>query len=402
MWIRMRLDIRWRDLFAAALFCAAPRRRDGENRRAENAWGRDDCLITLSVRSSFDLLLRALRLPPGSEILMTALTVPDMVKIVRAHGLIPVPVDTDEKGHVCLQSLRRCLNDRSRMLVVAHLFGGRAELDGVLEETSYRQVLVVEDCAQSFEHVGDSGHLRSDVAMFSFGPIKTATALGGAVVKVSDPVLRGKMADLMRRDPIQSRARFVRRILRFGFLKLLTGRRSSGLFFGILNLFGRDADVFLNSLGRGFASADLLPQLRKRPSTPLLMLLCRRWRFYDYLRIDRRKNLGQYFDHLAGVHHDASHTFWVYPVFATDAHAARTRLRTAGYDATSYSRMIVVPSDDPARAAKTAADTWQAVLFLPWYPEITKEAVDEMARLLAESIRESETAPMADKIRSNR
>lgn len=31
--------------------------------------------------------------PKGSEILMSAINIPDMVQIVREHGLVPVPVD---------------------------------------------------------------------------------------------------------------------------------------------------------------------------------------------------------------------------------------------------------------------------------------------------------------------
>lgn len=74
-----------------------PGSQAGADSVTRQAWSlKDDCLIILSVRSAFDLALRSLRLPPGSEVLLTALTVPDMVGIVRSHGLIPVPVDIDD------------------------------------------------------------------------------------------------------------------------------------------------------------------------------------------------------------------------------------------------------------------------------------------------------------------
>lgn len=37
--------------------------------------------------------LKARNFPKGSEILMTGINIPDMIKIVEIHGLIPVPVD---------------------------------------------------------------------------------------------------------------------------------------------------------------------------------------------------------------------------------------------------------------------------------------------------------------------
>jgi dTDP-4-amino-4,6-dideoxygalactose transaminase len=43
-------------------------------------------LITLSVRSALDLYLRAVALPRGSEVIVSAITHPDMAEILRHHG----------------------------------------------------------------------------------------------------------------------------------------------------------------------------------------------------------------------------------------------------------------------------------------------------------------------------
>lgn len=47
----------------------------------------------LSVRTAFDLYLKALKLPRGSVVICSALTIPDMVTIFEEHGLVLVPVD---------------------------------------------------------------------------------------------------------------------------------------------------------------------------------------------------------------------------------------------------------------------------------------------------------------------
>ena len=78
------------------------------------------------------------------------------------------------------------------MILVAHLFGSRVDLAPLARPG----VLLVEDCAQSFRGPGARGDPPADVSLFSFGSIKTATALGGALVRVEDAALRARMREL--------------------------------------------------------------------------------------------------------------------------------------------------------------------------------------------------------------
>jgi dTDP-4-amino-4,6-dideoxygalactose transaminase len=383
MWIRLRLDIGWLDLISASASCLTPHDRATIVGQAARAWSeREDFLLTLSVRSAFDLTLRALQLPHGSEVLMSALTVPDMVRIVGLHGLIPVPVDTDEAGQIDIASLRRSITSKSRMVVVAHLFGGWTALDDVLQLARQHELMVVEDCAQSFHRVGDPAHPSSDVAMFSFGPIKTASALGGAVVRIQSTELRARMAEILQRDPLQSRASFLLRIARFAAIKWLTGKRAAALTRYVVERLGVDFDSLANRLVRGFAANDSLDAYRRQPSVPLLKLLARRWRSYDFGRLEKRMELGRLLDGHTGVRHSASHTYWVYPIFVHDPVGVQERFRRAGFDATCQARMAVVPGIDETRTAAGTSDLWKHVVFLPWYPELPQNAVVQMSRLI--------------------
>ncbi len=382
----MRLDIGWLDLATAFACCVLPRRRTIAVRQARQSWNsQDDFLVTLSVRSAFDLLLRALQLPHGSEVLLSALTVPDMVRIVQMHGLVPVPVDTDQTGQIDASSLRRAISSQTRMVVVAHLFGGWMCLDEVLEIAHDHELLVVEDCAQSFRRVGDSAHSASDVAMFSFGPIKTASALGGAVARVRAPELRERMSELLQSDPIQSRTSFLLRLARFAALKLLSGNRTAALTRYCVTRLGGDFDALVNSVVRGFPTSGLLVHLRRQPSSPLLGLLERRWRSYEFGRIENRIRLGKFLDSRIGQEHTATHSYWVYPVFVHDPIAICERFQAAGFDATRQARMTVVPAVDDPRTPASAAAVWKHVVFLPWYPDMPHGAVDEMAGLIRPS-----------------
>jgi dTDP-4-amino-4,6-dideoxygalactose transaminase len=218
--------------------------------------------------------------------------------------------------------------------------------------------------------------------MYSFGPIKTASAMGGAVVRVASPELCRRMAESLSCDPLQSRVKFAKRLVRFAVLKALSGHHISALFCRCVSALGFDVDTLVNSFGRGFASTDILPQIRRQPSAPLLRLLRRRWLHYDFSRIERRTRLGRYLDQQTGNSHPPEHSFWVYPVFAPDPEAVRDRLKAAGFDATTQSRMIVVPPVDDVRVALATERRWRQVVFLPWYPDLTDEAVEAMAMCL--------------------
>ena len=60
--------------------------------------------------------------------------------------------------------------------------------------------------------------------MFSFGMIKTATALGGAILYIRDESLRARMRCRLAPRPVQRRAEFVRRVLVSIALVILSNR----------------------------------------------------------------------------------------------------------------------------------------------------------------------------------
>ena len=74
----------------------------------------------MSVRAGFELLLDALELPTGSEVAVSAVTHPDMCRIIQRHGLRAVPVDIDEdKLAPRLDLLEEAITSRTRAILVA-------------------------------------------------------------------------------------------------------------------------------------------------------------------------------------------------------------------------------------------------------------------------------------------
>ena len=185
MWARKQLDIDSGSILYGVLRCAFPGRPEDHRERIAGFLSREDSgLICLSVRTGFDLLLTELQLPEGSEVLMTSLTIPDMPEIVRAHGLVPVPLDLDVRtAGPDPALLEKSITRHTRAVVMAHLFGSELDMTPISEICRRRNVFVIEDSAQAFHSTDRWGHPGADASMFSFGTIKTSTALGGAVIR---------------------------------------------------------------------------------------------------------------------------------------------------------------------------------------------------------------------------
>src|SRR5262249_26846028 len=136
---------------------------------------------------------------------------------IADHGLIAVPVDLDpHTAGPTLESLGRARSVRTRAVLVAHLFGGRLPLDDLLAFARTHRLFVIEDCAQAFEGDGWLGTCGVDASLFSFGTIKTATALGGAIVRVQDAAVLTQMRTIHAQWVHQSRWRLLLRVLKYG------------------------------------------------------------------------------------------------------------------------------------------------------------------------------------------
>ena len=92
MWARTQLKIDWGDLLAGGTACIVPCHRTALREKVERYFPDDlNVMAAYSVRSGFDLLLQALDLDQGDEILFSALNVKGMVTIARRAGMVPVP-----------------------------------------------------------------------------------------------------------------------------------------------------------------------------------------------------------------------------------------------------------------------------------------------------------------------
>ena len=385
---RKRLDIGWRDVLYGIGSCLFTDREAAEE-KLRRAWpGGDAGLACLSVRSGFDALLSVLDFPAGSEILVSAVTIRDMTRIIQAHGLVPVPIDLDvQKLAVRSESMEQAVTSRTRAILVAHLFGSRMPLEPVLHFAQEHGLLVVDDRAQAYAGPEDLGSPHADVTLFSFGTIKTATALGGGILCFRDPELLDAVRQHQSHWPVRSQGHFLSRLLKYSLLMLLSYRPFYSLFTGLCRVLGIDHDRLIGERVRGFPGEDLLRQIRHRPSAALLSLLERRIRKFNHGTIIRRTAAARLaIDQMPSIRRPGSqapdHTHWVFPILYGEPGELQRSLWSRGFDATRGATSLCVvdpPADRPELDPVEAREAFQQLLYLPVYAGVPRRHIERLA-----------------------
>lgn len=388
MWSRLRLDITWPELCRGMLDSLMPVQREKCRNELETSWagGAGDAMACLCVRSGFDLLLQSLDLPKGSEVLFSALTIADMPRVVEANGLVPIPVDVGPDFNIDSSQVSSAVTERSRVLVIAHLFGARPEMKTVMDVARQHNLFVVEDCAQAWCEPDWRGTVQADASLFSFGSIKTMTAFGGAMCRVNDRSLIDRMRSIEAGYPVRSRISQVLKIGKFAVMKAASTKLLYGVLTTACEALGKPVDELLRGFTRAFPPGELVSNLRQQTDSGTLKMLMWRLQTYDTRRVRvrikharqivSRLDQGQKQPGLA----DERHCFWLFPLITDDHGTVMEHLRTNGYDTTQRGALVVVagPDDSEKYDCPVATELLEKTVFLPCYFEMTDQAIDDM------------------------
>ena len=165
-------------------------------------------------RMAFYYILRALELPPESEIIFPALTFWVVPEIARRAGLKPVFVDVDARTfNLDPARIEAAITERTRAIVPTHLYGQPCRMSEIMRVAETHNLIVVEDCAQAAgarygdRRVGTFG----DAAFFSFQMLKGINTYGGGMALTNDSSIAAKVRAQAEAEPQQTTSELIKR-----------------------------------------------------------------------------------------------------------------------------------------------------------------------------------------------
>ncbi len=380
---RGKLYISYKDLISGAYYCLTDksRERDGDQDTSK--------LICLSVRTGFDLILSSLNFPEGSEVLVTEINIPDMFNIMTGHNLTPVPIPVNKYTlNMSPAQVEAAITPATKAILITHLFGGIMETEAIVAIAKKYHLIIFEDCAQAYAGNLYSGNPASDVVMFSFGFIKTNTAVSGAMVKIKDRPLYAEVAARNRDYHQQSTTRYFKKLFKAAFVKLLTNKTIYTGFYNLVMAMGKDFEDVLDGFTKGFPGDDIFKQIRHKPSIPNQRLLRKKLADFDQNSITKRIRLAN--DILSNIpdsykigFENKRHTYWVMPVETNDPDELIRHLRSNGFDASQKASSLI-------RLGKTGAAsqpeelTLENLVYLPVYPAMSRKDRHKLTQLLVD------------------
>ena len=148
--------------------------------------GAEYCLAVSSGTSALEIALRALRLPRGSEVILSPYTYMASPTAVLNVGLVPIFVDMDpETYNIDPRLIEAAITDRTGAIMTVHFGGLACDMGAILDIARRHALKVIEDSAHAHGSTWNDRGLGTigDVGCFSLGPGKNLTpGVGGAVM----------------------------------------------------------------------------------------------------------------------------------------------------------------------------------------------------------------------------
>jgi len=141
-------------------------------------------LLCGSGSLALELALRACDVDEGDEVVLPTFCCTAVVPPILGVGATPVLADCGDELNLTTASVEAVLTRKTKAVIVPHLFGNPAEIDGIVELVRGRNIRVIDDAAQALgaaidgQLVGGFG----DTGILSFGAEKVCFGLGGGAL----------------------------------------------------------------------------------------------------------------------------------------------------------------------------------------------------------------------------
>ncbi|HOU55755.1 MAG TPA: aminotransferase class I/II-fold pyridoxal phosphate-dependent enzyme [Smithellaceae bacterium] len=149
-----------------------------------------------SATAGMHLMLTALNVGPGDEVITPSMTFASTVNLIALRQAKPVFVDVDYGTlNMDCEAMEEKITERTKVMIPVHFAGAPADMDRVNRLARKYSLKVIEDAAHAVgtsykgTHAGGFGH----PAIFSFHPIKNITTGEGGMITLNSAAVEKKL-----------------------------------------------------------------------------------------------------------------------------------------------------------------------------------------------------------------
>lgn len=158
----------------------------------QTRYGFKKVLMTTSCTDALEMSAILLRIQPGDEVIIPSYTFVSTANAFVLRGAKIVFADSSkDHPNVSIDSIKECISDRTKAIVVVHYGGVACEMDQLLELCNEHEISLVEDAAQAIEASYKGRPLGSfgDCATFSFHETKNVVSGEGGLLVINNEEL---------------------------------------------------------------------------------------------------------------------------------------------------------------------------------------------------------------------
>jgi len=186
------------DVLRSGWITTGPKNAELEERFCE-ATGCASAVCVSSATAGMHIVLKALDIGPGDEIITPSMTWVSTVNLIVLAGATPVFADVDRDTlMVTADTVAEKITPRTRLIIPVHFAGAPAAMAPIRELAARNgNIAIVEDAAHALGTEYNGAPIgRRGTAIFSFHPIKNITTGEGGMICTDDADLAARLRRL--------------------------------------------------------------------------------------------------------------------------------------------------------------------------------------------------------------
>lgn len=194
--------------------------RSSKTKELENVFrlrfNRKSAIVFPHARTAFHFILKSMNLEKGSEVLMTPLTIADMVNSIHTLGLKPVFIDIElDTFSFDLDKLKKAITPKSKVILVTYIFGIVPDMEKIQKMAQEYNLKLIEDCSQCFDasYKGQRIGTFGDASFFSLTNFKVCSSLFGGMIITDNEAMADRLNILRNNDLLLPRSSVLLKLL---------------------------------------------------------------------------------------------------------------------------------------------------------------------------------------------